>query len=154
MSWKGWVKIAFHQPLVPVLPVARELITKTKWLALPKGPANDDGHHIHPTTGPSRPPSSASSARNTVHDQGSVSDSNIVAAPSPIRAWKKASSRKMHSPSPLVPGMAFTTEPQDMEEQSGGSTTSNSMSRMRTLFSRSSSRSSKTVSSMVRDQFA
>ena len=30
-NWKGWVKIAFQQPLVPVLPVARELITKTKW---------------------------------------------------------------------------------------------------------------------------
>ena len=30
-NWKGWVKIAFQQPLVPVLPVARELLTKTKW---------------------------------------------------------------------------------------------------------------------------
>ncbi|KAH8105900.1 golgi-body localization protein domain-containing protein [Cristinia sonorae] len=30
-NWKGWVKMAFQQPLVPVLPVARELITKTKW---------------------------------------------------------------------------------------------------------------------------
>lgn len=30
-NWKGWVKIAFQQPLVPVLPVAKELITKTKW---------------------------------------------------------------------------------------------------------------------------
>ncbi|KAF5390524.1 hypothetical protein D9757_002702 [Collybiopsis confluens] len=33
MSWKGWVKMAFQQPLVPVLPVARELISKTKWIA-------------------------------------------------------------------------------------------------------------------------
>ncbi|KAH7921808.1 hypothetical protein BV22DRAFT_1114199 [Leucogyrophana mollusca] len=33
MTWKGWVKMAFHQPLVPVLPVARELISKTKWIA-------------------------------------------------------------------------------------------------------------------------
>jgi len=32
-SWKGWVRMAFHQPLVPVLPVARELISKTKWVA-------------------------------------------------------------------------------------------------------------------------
>ncbi|KAF8663414.1 hypothetical protein AX16_000986 [Volvariella volvacea WC 439] len=32
MSWRGWVKMAFHQPLVPVIPVARELITKTKWI--------------------------------------------------------------------------------------------------------------------------
>jgi hypothetical protein len=32
-SWKGWVKMALHQPLIPVLPVARELFTKTKWIA-------------------------------------------------------------------------------------------------------------------------
>jgi len=30
-SWKGWVRIALHQPLVPVLPVAKELFSKTKW---------------------------------------------------------------------------------------------------------------------------
>ncbi|KIP10738.1 hypothetical protein PHLGIDRAFT_22173 [Phlebiopsis gigantea 11061_1 CR5-6] len=29
-NWKGWVKIAFQQPLIPVLPVAREIISKTK----------------------------------------------------------------------------------------------------------------------------
>ena len=33
MSWRGWVKMAFHQPLLPVLPVARELLSKTKWIA-------------------------------------------------------------------------------------------------------------------------
>lgn len=27
------MKVAFHQPLVPVLPVARELFSKTKWIA-------------------------------------------------------------------------------------------------------------------------
>ena len=31
MGWKGWVKMAFHQPLLPVLPVAKELLAKTKW---------------------------------------------------------------------------------------------------------------------------
>lgn len=36
-NWKGWVKIAFQQPLVPVLPVAREIISKTKWVSR--------GHH-------------------------------------------------------------------------------------------------------------
>lgn len=30
-SWRGWMRMAFHQPLVPVLPVAREIISKTKW---------------------------------------------------------------------------------------------------------------------------
>ncbi|KAJ3512535.1 hypothetical protein NLJ89_g3461 [Agrocybe chaxingu] len=33
MNWRGWVKMAFHQPLIPVLPVARELLAKTKWTA-------------------------------------------------------------------------------------------------------------------------
>lgn len=32
-SWKGWVKMALQQPLVPVLPVARELFSKTQWVA-------------------------------------------------------------------------------------------------------------------------
>ena len=31
-NWKGWVKMAFNQPLVPVLPAAREIISKTKWV--------------------------------------------------------------------------------------------------------------------------
>lgn len=32
-SWRGWMRMALHQPLVPVLPVARELLSKTKWIA-------------------------------------------------------------------------------------------------------------------------
>ena len=49
-NWRGWVKVAFQQPLVPVLPVARELITKTKWIASKK----DTGHHDRPSR-PSTP---------------------------------------------------------------------------------------------------
>lgn len=41
MSWRGWVKMAFHQPLVPVLPVARELLSKTKWTATSKQQPHD-----------------------------------------------------------------------------------------------------------------
>ena len=40
-NWRGWVKVAFQQPLVPVLPVARELITKTKWIAKKDSHQND-----------------------------------------------------------------------------------------------------------------
>ncbi|EMD40776.1 hypothetical protein CERSUDRAFT_111360 [Gelatoporia subvermispora B] len=32
-NWTSWIKMAFQQPLVPVLPVAREIISKTKWIA-------------------------------------------------------------------------------------------------------------------------
>lgn len=33
LTWKGWVRMAFQQPLIPVLPVARELFSKTKLIA-------------------------------------------------------------------------------------------------------------------------
>lgn len=41
MSWRGWIKMAFHQPLVPVLPVARELLAKTRWTASKTTQAHD-----------------------------------------------------------------------------------------------------------------
>ena len=31
MTWRGWLKMALQQPLVPVFPVARELLMKTKF---------------------------------------------------------------------------------------------------------------------------
>ncbi|KAF8639713.1 hypothetical protein AX17_000975 [Amanita inopinata Kibby_2008] len=37
MTWRGWVKMALHQPLIPVLPVARELLLKTKLIAARSG---------------------------------------------------------------------------------------------------------------------
>lgn len=30
MNWRGWMKMVFHQPLIPVLPVAKEILSKTK----------------------------------------------------------------------------------------------------------------------------
>lgn len=41
MSWRGWVKMAFHQPLLPVLPVAKELISKTRWTSSKGAPVHD-----------------------------------------------------------------------------------------------------------------
>jgi hypothetical protein len=32
-TWKGWVKMALHQPFFEVIPVARELLSKTKRIA-------------------------------------------------------------------------------------------------------------------------
>lgn len=50
MSWKGWVKMAFHQPLLPVLPVAKELLAKTKWTASKSGSQVHDSpfQMLHP----------------------------------------------------------------------------------------------------------
>jgi len=41
LTWKGWVRMAFHQPLVPVLPVARELFSKTKLIPSKNALQND-----------------------------------------------------------------------------------------------------------------
>ena len=41
LTWRGWVRMAFHQPLVPVLPVARELFSKTKLIPSRNAPQND-----------------------------------------------------------------------------------------------------------------
>ncbi|KAF9451680.1 hypothetical protein P691DRAFT_757138 [Macrolepiota fuliginosa MF-IS2] len=37
MNWKGWMKMVFHQPLIPVFPVAREILSKTKLIGSSKG---------------------------------------------------------------------------------------------------------------------
>ncbi|KDQ64599.1 hypothetical protein JAAARDRAFT_145519 [Jaapia argillacea MUCL 33604] len=46
-SWKGWVKLAFQQPLIPVIPVARELFSKTQWIPS-KGKSNIEGQESSP----------------------------------------------------------------------------------------------------------
>ena len=50
MNWRGWVKMAFNQPLLPVLPVARELISKTKWMSSRTAHASQDNalRFLHP----------------------------------------------------------------------------------------------------------
>ena len=50
MNWRGWVKMAFNQPLLPVLPVARELISKTKWMSSKANHASHDNplQFLHP----------------------------------------------------------------------------------------------------------
>ncbi|KAI0702885.1 golgi-body localization protein domain-containing protein [Cytidiella melzeri] len=78
-NWKGWVKIAFQQPLVPVLPVARELIAKTKWV-------HSKGHH------PDTPKRVATPKQNGPHREGSL-------IPKRFRTLSTKSSR-MNTPTP------------------------------------------------------
>jgi hypothetical protein len=47
MNWRGWVKMALNQPLLPVLPVARELILKTKLMSSRAQYASQDPF-LHP----------------------------------------------------------------------------------------------------------
>jgi hypothetical protein len=50
MNWRGWVKMAFNQPLLPVLPVARELISKTRWKSSKSSHTLHESplHFLHP----------------------------------------------------------------------------------------------------------
>ncbi|KAF7352699.1 hypothetical protein MVEN_01235800 [Mycena venus] len=99
MSWKGWLKMAFHQPLVPVLPVARELISKTKWIANNKSNGQDL----------SSPPK-ARKAITYVEDDGAESDRSH----SPHPRWRRSRKRGDTTPPVVtVPGAAFTAEPEE-----------------------------------------
>jgi len=49
MTWRGWLKMALQQPLVPVFPVARELLMKTKFSRSGSHPVvakNEDGASV------------------------------------------------------------------------------------------------------------
>ncbi|KAF7301766.1 hypothetical protein MIND_00742200 [Mycena indigotica] len=95
MSWRGWVKMAFHQPLVPVLPVARELISKTKWIASHK--------EVHAPK--ALPPGEGG---------------ELIERPqSPHLRWARRR-KKMETPPPpsILPGTSFTDEPTEEETPS------------------------------------
>lgn len=145
-SWRGWVKIVFHQSFIPVLPVARELISKTKWNPSSKGTEHQ----------PSVP--------RLMRGKHENSDVKLLVrrrtrTPSP-RRWMKGSKRKPEPPPTSFTALPLTDEPEPLEpeeEPSGSANTSRARSRMLSLFSRASSRSRKSSedvvpSSSVRDR--
>ncbi|KAG2152335.1 golgi-body localization protein domain-containing protein [Suillus cothurnatus] len=94
LTWKGWVKIALHQPLIPVFPVARELFSKTKLTA------SKSVSQLDP-----RPP------RKILKLKSKRTDINSTAAP----ARPRTSSSCGINPSRFI-GMSLTDEPTDMDE--------------------------------------
>ncbi|KAJ6485160.1 golgi-body localization protein domain-containing protein [Mycena vitilis] len=97
MSWKGWLKMAFQQPLVPVLPVARELISKTKWIA------NKSGQDL---SSPAKTP--RMTAITNGEDDGTESDR------SSHPRWRRTRKKMDTAPPVVVPDAAFfTAEPED-----------------------------------------
>src|ERR1700761_2092712 len=101
MSWRGWLKMAFHQPLVPVLPVARELISKTKWIA-----NKNNGQDIYASPSPQKMPR----AKALTHTDNDGAESERSQSPHP--RWRK-SRKKTDSPTPaILPEATFTSEPE------------------------------------------
>ncbi|KAF9569300.1 hypothetical protein CPC08DRAFT_812902 [Agrocybe pediades] len=109
MSWRGWVKMAFHQPLVPVLPVARELLAKTKWTASKSSNPHDNPLRLlHP-----RAFGLDDDRRlNSVHMETTKKSESPSKSP-----WKNAlrSGHKEPTPTVLGPSTPLTAEPEQME---------------------------------------
>ncbi|KAF9055459.1 hypothetical protein BDZ89DRAFT_1056032 [Hymenopellis radicata] len=104
-SWKGWVKMAFQQPLVPVLPVARELLKKTKLIPNSRTQTGADARpgfpsrsRTHLLTG-----TEAASARTSISDR--------TRSPSPSRGWRRTSKRPLEPSGKLILDAPFTSEP-------------------------------------------
>ncbi|KAF9464454.1 golgi-body localization protein domain-containing protein [Collybia nuda] len=152
MSWRGWVKMAFHQPLLPVLPVARELISKTKWIASSsKAPSQVDAK------GP--PPKLPRAKVLSVDDNSKL---ELVHKPrskskSPHRGWRKAARRKPEVPIPNITTLPLTDEPESFEiDEEKRPTRSVSRKRMMSLFARrpSSSKGDSSYRTTVLDEFS
>lgn len=74
-TWKGWVKMALHQPFFEVIPVARELISKTKRIAAKSVQQSAS------TITPHRPKPMKTSERPLPKTKDDPGPSNILANP-------------------------------------------------------------------------
>ncbi|TFK43439.1 golgi-body localization protein domain-containing protein [Crucibulum laeve] len=147
MSWTGWVKMAFHQPLLPVLPVARELISKTKWTASSKGGTQPHDHPLQ-LLHPSRILAS--------DDDFRLGKSKSPSAPH--TRWGKVTGKGRHkteAPTSFT-SLPLTAEPEPINSSvTSPSSRSSSRKRVLSLFSRGSSHPSKsdtTVSSRYSEE--
>jgi hypothetical protein len=135
MSWRGWVKMALNQPLVPVLPVARELLSKTRWTASKSGnqPHDHPLRLLHPTI----LATDDDSRLNWIHG-GTLKT---------IEASSKHAHRnpfKTKKDSPIFTETPLTAEPEPMDlEPQGSDSRANSRKRVKSLFSKPSRHSSK-----------
>ena len=133
MSWRGWVKMALNQPLVPVLPVARELLSKTKWTASKSGnqPHDHPLRLLHPTI----LATDDDSRLNWIHG-GTLKtiEGSSKHAQRPLKTKK----------SPVFTETPLTAEPESMDLESQGSDSRpTTRKRVKSLFSKSSRHSSK-----------
>ncbi|KAF8974465.1 golgi-body localization protein domain-containing protein [Flammula alnicola] len=133
MNWRGWVKMAFHQPLVPVLPVARELLSKTKWISRAQ-PHDSPLRLLHPSI----LATDDDQRLNWMHREASrkTEISSKSSWRSPLRNNKDP---------PSITSLPLTAEPESMESSEGPSSPNRpaGRKRMKSLFTKSSRHSSK-----------
>ncbi|OSD04190.1 hypothetical protein PYCCODRAFT_1476242 [Trametes coccinea BRFM310] len=139
-NWRGWVKVAFNQPLVPVLPVAREIITKTKWIAMKK---DKESGHDRPTR-PSTP--------KLLSSKGGASRSTVSSDADIPRKSKDGPRSSAGSIRPKLPHTVsdppfLTSEPETIRAAKAGSRPSGVRQRAISLFKRKHAHSQDSIDS-------
>jgi len=138
MSWRGWVKMAFQQPLLPVLPVARELISKTKWMSSSKG--------VLQIAAGGPPPKLPRAKVLSVDDDSRLElvrasrNTRKKSSKSPGRVWRKGIRRKPESTLPIT-DLPITDEPESLNVEDDQPIRPTSRKRVMSLFSRGGSSS-------------
>lgn len=137
-SWRGWVRMAFHQPLLPVLPVARELLSKTKWIASSsKVPPQIDLKGAPPKL----PRAKVLSVDDDTKLDSARSKTERARSKSPHRGWRKGSRRKFEAATPAsFTNLPLTDEPDSLAVDESERPTSRK--RLKSLFTRGPSVSS------------
>ncbi|PBK72706.1 hypothetical protein ARMSODRAFT_953107 [Armillaria solidipes] len=125
-SWKGWIKMAFHQPLVPVLPVAREIFSKTKWIAT-KNAAVPEFHHSALPTNSSRQNLLLPADDDTNRSDDNHDSRERLRTPSPHRGWRKASKRKSDTSPHILANARLYEEPETLPAEPIRSSSRNRM---------------------------
>lgn len=137
MSWRGWVKMAFHQPLVPVLPVARELLAKTKWTSSKSSNQPHDNplrllHPRHFTTDDDHRLNWIQAEKSKKSIEGSSKSS-----------WRTA--LRNNKDPPVLTALPLTNEPESMDAESASNSADSppGRKRVKSLFGNKNSRRSK-----------
>ncbi|TFK23245.1 hypothetical protein FA15DRAFT_705606 [Coprinopsis marcescibilis] len=127
MGWKGWIKMAFHQPLLPVLPVAKELLSKTKWTA-----SKNPQIHDHPLKllHPRLLATDDDSRLHWLHNEGT----KVTVGSSSTKTWKNPLRSKNDSP-PVAPPLVMESS-SSKEPDSSPTKRPESRNRVKSLFSK------------------
>lgn len=122
--------MAFHQPLLPVLPVAKELISKTKWSATKNTQVHDSPFKmLHPRM--------MLTADDDTRLQLLHNNDGSKGTSSSTRNWKNPL-RSAKNPSPsIIPSQPLSAEPESIKDSdSMSSKRADGRKRVKSLFSK------------------